>query len=110
MEDSSSTMTMRNAPPSRGSVSARVSRIPAGLSPRPEASRVQPCVEEIFCRGGDLPPDGYKVFVRHDGLSALSRPVTKTSSEASLVRRSVRARAHHVRVPKPPAAIGAVEP
>ena len=53
------------------------------LEPRSEASGVQPCVEEVFGRGGDLPPDGERVFVGHDDLSASVRPVTKASSEAS---------------------------
>ena len=53
------------------------------LEPRSEAAGVQPGVEEILGRGGDLPPDGERVFVGHDDRSASLRPVTKASSEAS---------------------------
>src|SRR5262249_33292541 len=55
-----------------------------GPQPRSEALRVQPRVEELFGRGGDLPAHGDGVpLVLHDELDRLPRSVTNASSEAS---------------------------
>ena len=76
---------MRNSPPSRGSVSARVSLTTRGRIQVPRLSASSQASNSVLGRGGDLAPHGHGELARgaHFDSFPASRLVTKRSSEAS---------------------------